>query len=278
MALFTIFQTEQGIILRLGKVEQKDGQAYILQPGLHAKIPLIETVKLFDMRIQTLDIQSSRVITSEQKDVTVDAFVKWRVKNIVPFFTATGGSYLQANSLLEAKINGGMRATIGKHTIQELLSVKRIEVMKEILQQARVSGKSLGIEVVDVRIKRVDLPAEVSKRIFERMRSAREKTAASIRADGHFQAEKIKARAEKQAVVIVADAKSKALKTRAEGDANAATIYAQSYDQNPEFYDFMQSLNVYQQVFKKNNATMVLSPQGALFKYFNPGDQSKKGA
>lgn len=270
MSMFTVLQTQQAILLRLGKIETNaQNQPIIFQPGLHFKIPLIESIKRFDMRLRTLDIDSSRIMTQEQKEVLVDAFVKWRIVDPVAYFKATGANIAQAQSLLRQQLNDGIRAEFGQQTISDLLSQERGDVMEKILANVKEAAKPLGIEVVDVRIKRIDLPAEVAETIFARMRSAREKMASLIRAEGQQQAEVIKAQADAKVAVTLADANSQAAKVRAAGEAQAAKIYADAYQKDPEFYSFYRSLLAYNDVFTTKQDTVVLSPNGQFFKYFN---------
>jgi len=270
MSMFTVLQTQQVILLRLGKIETNaHNQPIIFKPGIHFKIPLVESVKRFDMRLRTLDIDSSRIMTKEQKEVLVDAFVKWRIINPVAYFKTTGANISQAKSLLQQQLNDGIRAEFGQQTISDLLSQERGDVMKEILANVKQAAKPLGIQVVDMRIKRIDLPTEVAETIFARMRSAREKMASLIRAEGQQQAEVIKAQADAKVAVTLANANSQAAKVRAMGEAQAAKIYADDYQKDPEFYSFYRSLLAYNKVFTQKQDTVVLSPTGQFFKYFN---------
>ncbi len=270
-SLYTVNETQKGIILRLGKIElNKQQQAKTVGPGLHIKWPFIQSVKLFDMRLRTLDIDSSRIMTAEQKDVIVDAFVKWRIGDIVQYFKSTGGDDAQASTLLRQKVNDGMRATFGQHTIPELLSNKRNAVMQQILKEVQIAAAPIGVQVLDVRIKRIDLPQEVAEKIYARMRSAREKKAALIRADGQQQAEVIRAKADAKVAVTIAQAKSQAAAIRAKGNAEAATIYANAYAQHLSFYRFYRSLEAYLAVFSGHANRLVLRPEGEFFQYFNP--------
>ncbi len=270
ISMYTVNQTQQGIILRLGEIEHNaQNQPKIVGPGLHFKWPFIQTIRLFDMRLRTLDIDSSRIMTAEQKDVIVDAFVKWKIDNLVQYFKSTGGDDLRASTLLRQKVNDGMRATFGQHTIPELLSNKRNQVMQQILQEVKVAALPIGVQVLDVRIKRIDLPQEVADKIYARMRSAREKKAALIRADGQQQAEVIRAKADAKVVVTVAQAKSQAAMIRAKGNAEAAKIYADAYSKHEGFYNFYRSLEGYFMVFSNKQSRLVLQPKGQFFKYFS---------
>lgn len=274
--VYIIQQTQEGIVLRLGKIETtEDGKALVVGPGLHFKLPFVETVRDFDMRLRTLDIDSSRIMTEEQKDVLVDAYVKWRINNIVEYFKATGGDQFRTETLLKQKVNDGMRATFGQHTIAELLSNKRNAVMQTILVDVKKAAESMGVDIIDVRIKRIDLPTEVAEKIYARMRSAREKMASLIRADGEQQAEVKRAGADAKVAVTISTANSNAAKVRALGEADAAHIYAEEYKQNPGFYSFYRSLEAYQAVFTKKQANLVLQPEGRFFEYFRNDAQQK---
>ncbi len=271
-AVYTVQQTQEAIVLRLGKIEMlQNGEPKIEGPGLHFKIPLIEQVKRFDLRLKTLDINSSRIMTAEQKEVLVDAFVKWKIKNLVTYYTSTGGSAQLAEQLLSQKVNDGLRNEFGQQTISQLLSNDRVIGMQVILKNVQIAAQSLGISVVDVRIKRLDLPTEVEQKIYARMRSAREKIAAQLRADGQQQAEIIQAKADAEVVLILSQAESQASKIRASGAEKAGEIYNQAYAQDPQFYTFLKSLESYQTVFashQNSQDVLVLRPQGQFFQNF----------
>lgn len=270
---FTVSQTERGIVTVLGKIVQKDGQAKMYEPGLNFKLPLISQVILLDERIQTLDILDSRIVTVEKKDVLVNSFVKWRIRDFAQFYKATGGRFGRAEDLLEQKVSDGLRAQFGRSTISEVVSENRDTIMKELSKLINESAESLGIEVVDVRIKRIDLPDEVSSSVFERMRAERGQVAAAHRADGERRAEEIRAKADEEARITVATAESEARVTRGEAEAKVASIYGQSYGKDPEFYAFLRSLSSYEEVFADGKDMFVLSPEGEFFKYF---DDSKR--
>ncbi len=270
LSAFTIDQTQEGILLRLGKIQRNSqGQAIILEPGLHFKIPFVTTVKRFDMRLRTLNIISSRIVTIEQKDVIVDAFVKWRINNIVAYYKATSNNINRTDNLLHQKVASGLRAEFGKQNIIELVSGKRTLVMDTIRKNANSVAQSLGLTVLDVRIKKIELPTEVAQSVFARMRSEREKEASLIRSEGNEKAEKIKSQADADKRVILAQAYQQAAVIKAEGDKKAASIYANTYNKNAEFYNFYRSLEAYKMIFAPNNKnTLVLSPQNKFFKYF----------
>ena len=271
-SFYTVAQTEQAIVLRLGQVElDNKGKPEVLQPGSHFRWPFIETVMPFDMRLRSLGIDSSRVMTSEQKEVLVTAFVKWRINDIVQYYTSTGGNAKKAEMLLQQKVQDELRAVFGQYTIQELLTdQQRVAAMNSILTDTAQAAQSLGIQVLDVRIMQIDLPDEVADKIYTRMSSSREKIAASLIANGTEQAEVIRSKADANVVVILAKAKSDAAKTRATGDGQAAKIYAQVYQQSPEFYAFYRGLEAYQAALASKQDVLVLQPRGEFFQYFNP--------
>lgn len=268
---YTINEGEQGIVLRLGNIETSaDGKPHVEGPGLHYKIPFISQVRIFDTRLQTLDIKSSRIVTAEQKDVIVDYFVKWRINDLALYFTRTGGDAERANQLLEQQLNDGLRAQFGKRSISEVISDDRATIMSTLGQQANASAQPLGITVIDVRIKRIDLPSEVSQAVFERMRAGRERVATEHRATGKASAEAIRANADAQVTIIIATANKQAATIRSQGDAQAASIYADAYSKDADFFAFLRSLQAYKAVFtNKQNNILVLKPDSAFFKYFN---------
>lgn len=268
-SVFTVNQTQQGILLRLGKIQKSStGQPLILEPGLHFKTPFVTTVRRFDMRLQTLTIDSSRIVTAEQKDVLVDAFVKWRINNIVKFYTSTGGDYYRADALLRQKVLDGLRAEFGKETILELVSGQRTQVMKVLQEASNKVAQPLGVTITDVRIKRIDLPDEVTGSVFSRMRSDREKEASLIRAQGKEKAEQIKSEADAQVTILMSKARAQSAVIKAKGVAEAAKIYADTYSKDANFYDFYRSLQAYQTSFMHQKDVFVLNPQGRFFKYF----------
>jgi membrane protease subunit HflC len=277
-SLYTVNEGEQALLLRLGKiVTNSKGEPRTFGPGLHWKTPFITQVKIFDMRLQTLDIKSSRIVTAEQKDVIVDYFVKWRISNPGLYYTRTGGNAEQANILLEQQLNDGLRAEFGKRSISEVVSDDRTTIMDALSQQANLNAQRLGIQVVDVRIKRIDLPTEVSTAVFERMRAERERVAMEHRSTGKANAEAIRANADANVTITVATAKEAAAKIRSQGDAQAAQISSDAYSQDTGFYAFYRSLLAYKKVFsnQKNNI-LVLKPDSQFFKYFNESISGKK--
>lgn len=269
-SVYTVYETDRAIVTVLGKlVGDGEGGTKVMGPGLHVKFPFVSSVIKLDARIQTLDIKDSRIVTIEKKDVLVNSFVKWRIRNFAQFYKATGGVFSRADDLLEQKVSDGLRAQFGRSTIRGVVSENRETIMKELRHQIDESAQSLGIEVVDVRIKRIDLPDEVSSSVYERMRAEREQVAAGHRADGERRSEEIRAKADEEAVVIVAQAKSQARILQGNGDAKATELYGKAYSKDPDFYAFMRSLQAYEETFTKKQDIFVLSPDSEFFDYFD---------
>lgn len=265
---FVVMEGQQAIILRLGTiVTNSKGVPKIVSAGLHFKWPLINQVRKFDVRLQTLPIQSSRILTKEQKYVLVDAYAKWRIENLPLFFQRTDAYPKRADILLQQQINDALRAEFGKRTIRDMVSGARLDTMTILKTAVNKSAQGLGISVVDVRIKRIDLPAEVSTSVFERMRTQREQVAAAHRAGGKASGEKIRAQADATVTVMLSKARREAAQTLAEGSAIAAKIYADAYDKAPDFYNFYQSLQVYKQAFNNKRDILLLDAQNPFFKY-----------
>jgi membrane protease subunit HflC len=269
-SVYTVQEGKRGVLLRLGEiVTDKEGKPVLLSPGLGFKIPLIYQIRLFDVRLQTLAVQSSRILTQEQKYVLVDYYIKWRIENLALYYQRTGGDALRTQTLLQQQVNDALRTAFGQRTIAEMLSGGRVNLMELLKDVANKTAKNLGVNVADVRIKSIDLPEEVSEKVFTRMRTKREQVATEHRADGRASAEAIKASADGQAAVTIAEAKTKAANLRAEGSAIAAHIYAQAYSKNPEFYAFYRSLEAYKTAFANKNDFILLTPESEFFKYFN---------
>jgi membrane protease subunit HflC len=231
-------------------------------------VPILNNVKKFDGRIQTLDARPERFLTIEKKDVIVDSFVKWRISDVAQFFRSTGGSDAKTSRLLGERINTALRDEFGKRTIQEVISGERAEIMATLTRSADENANELGVEIIGVKVKRIDLPPEVSESVYNRMRAERERVARDLRAQGAEAAERIQANADRQSTVILADAFREAEKLRGEGDAKAAEIYANAHEQNAEFYAFFRSLNAYRSIFQDGSSIMVLDPNSEFFRYF----------
>jgi len=269
---YTVQEGQQAMLLQLGNIVKnpKTNIPYTWGPGLHFKWPLINEIQIFDTRLQTLDIKSSRIVTAEQKDLIVDYYVKWRITNLPLYFTRTGGSATQASLLLEQQLNDNLRAQFGRRTISDVVSNDRSTIMDSLSKLANDSAQSLGISVIDVRIKRIDLPNEVQSAVFDRMRTERERVATEHRFNGKAQAEAIRANADANATITVASARTQAAQIRSLGDAQAAKIYADAYNQDPAFYEFFRSLEAYKKIFASDqNNMLVLKPDSEFFKYFN---------
>ncbi|MCF7984088.1 MAG: protease modulator HflC [Thiohalocapsa sp.] len=261
---FIVNQWETAIKLRLGEIVGSD-----YEPGLHFKVPLLNRIIKYDARIQTLDSRPERFLTIEKKDVIVDSYAKWRIQNAAQFFRSTGGDSGRTARLLSERINTSLRDEFGKRTIQEVVSEDRLELMTALTKQIDANAAELGVEVIDVRVKKIDLPPEVSESVYNRMRAERERVARDLRAKGSEAAERIRADADRQRTVTIADAYKESEETRGVGDAKAAEIYAEAFQQDAEFYAFYRSLNAYRSSFASTGSTLVLSPDSEFFKFFN---------
>lgn len=277
-SLFTITQGDHGILLRLGKLRiDREGNPLILGPGLHLKTPFIEKVRLFDTRILTLDIKSSRIVTKEKKDVIVDYYVKWRIEDLARYYKSTGGNELKAETLLEQQLNTYLRAEFGKRTISDVVSGGRDDLMTMLRNKAEQQAAELGIRVVDVRIKGIELPQNTSNAIYQRMRADMQKIANAHRADGSAAAEAIQAAADAQVTILLAKAQSDGQTIRAQGQAEAASIYSAAYGKSVDFYIFYRSLKAYEASFNNKQDILVLDQSTAFFNYFKHA-LSKTGA
>jgi membrane protease subunit HflC len=260
---FVVNEWETAIKLRLGEIVASD-----YKPGLHFKVPVLNEIKKFDRRIQTLDSPPQRFLTIEKKDVIVDSYAKWRVANPAQYFRSTGGIVATTSRLLSERINTSLRDEFGKRTIQEVVSEDRSELMAQLNREIDLKVNELGVEVIDVRVKKIDLPPEVSESVYSRMRAERERVASDLRAKGAEAAERIQADADRQRTVTLADAYKESEQYRGEGDAKAADIYAQAYGKDPDFYAFYRSLNAYRSAFGGNGDMMVLKPDSEFFRFF----------
>jgi membrane protease subunit HflC len=261
--LYVVSEFERGIKLRFGQLIEGD-----IQPGLHAKLPFIDDVRIFDARILTVDAQPASFFTIEKKRLIVDSYAKWRVANVETYYKATGGVESVAHNRLANRVNNGLRNQFGTRTLREVVSGERDLLMKNITEDLNDSVlDSLGIEVVDVRVKRIDLPQEVSSQVFRRMTAEREKEARELRSTGKERAEKIRASADRERTIELANAYRDAEKLRGDGDAEAASIYAQAYQQDPEFYAFVRSLNAYKTAFANKGDILLVEPDSDFFKY-----------
>jgi membrane protease subunit HflC len=263
-SLFTVDEREYAIKLRLGKIEQAD-----YKPGLHIKRPFFDEIKKFDKRLRTVDLPAEEFPTKEQKYMVVDSFVKWRINDVLTFFKSVGGRSNQAERRLATIINDSLRSAIANHTIQEAISEKRNSIMEAVQKAVNAEAAILGIEVTDVRIKRLDFPQRIRVDVFKRMAKGREKVAREIRSTGQEEAKKIRASADRQKQEILAEAYRTAETDRGEGDAKAAEIYAKAYGKDPEFYRFYRSLNAYKSSFNDKEDVFVVQPDSEFFRYMN---------
>lgn len=267
-ALFVVPEGQRAIVIQFGKI-QRDAEDRVLvyEPGLHFKMPLIQMVRLLDARVQTLDDGADRFVTAEKKDLLVDSYVKWRIRDFGAFFLSTGGNTGQAEVLLKQYINNGLRTEFGARTIQEIVSGERQQLMQSALSQAGQAANELGIEVIDVRVKQINLPNEISSSIFARMRAEREAVAREHRSRGMEESEIIKADVDARITVMLADAERNSRSVRGEGDAIAAKVYADMFNQNAEFYSFVRSLEAYRNSFNSKSDVLVVQPDNDFFKY-----------
>jgi membrane protease subunit HflC len=262
-SFYIVSQTERAVLLQFGRVVQAD-----VQPGLHVKVPYVNQVRKFDARLMTLDAPTQRFLTLEKKAVMVDAYAKWRVKDAERFYTATSGLKQIADDRLSRRLESGLRDQFGKRTLHEVVSGQRDELMAGITESLnKMANDELGIQVLDVRVKAIDLPKEVNRSVFERMSTEREREAREHRAKGNELAEGIRADADRQRRVLLAEAYRESEEARGEGDAQAAAIYAKAYGQDQEFYNFYRSLQAYRQSFSSKSDVLVLDPNSDFFKY-----------
>lgn len=267
-SLFTITQGNHGLLLRLGRLVTNGGEVKILAAGLHLKTPFIEQVRIFDTRLQTLDIKSSRIVTKEKKDVIADYYVKWRIVDLPRYFKTTGGNQFKAETLLEQQLNTSIRAEFGKRSIADMVSGGRDDVVDALRDKAEQQASQLGIRVVDVRIKGIEFPENTSNAIYQLMRANMQKLANRHRADGHALAEEIQAAADARVTIMLAKARSEGQMIRATGKAEAATIYANAFNKNKEFFAYYRSLKAYENSFNDKQDLLVLDQSSAFFNYF----------
>jgi modulator of FtsH protease HflC len=272
MSLFTVDQRQFAIIFQLGEIKE-----VIKEPGLAWKWPLIQNVRLFDRRILTLDsVEPERFLTAEKKPVLVDSFVKWRIDDVRKYYVSVGGDEMIAKIRLSQTVNSGLREEFGKRTVHDVVSGARDKIVADVQKKADADMRAIGVEIIDVRLKRVDLPAEVSEAVYRRMETERKRVANELRSQGAAEAEKIKADADRQREVIVAEAYRDAQKIKGDGDAKAAAIYGQAFSQNPEFYAFYRSLEAYRGSFRSKSDLLVVEPNSDFFKYLkNSGRPGK---
>ena len=271
LTAFTVNERELAIKLQVGEVVEST-----YEPGIHFKIPIIQTVRKFPSRIMKIDDEPQRVFTLERTAMQVDYFVQWRIVDEVPFYTSTGGSQFVAMERLREIIKNSIVTEFGKRSVQEAISVERLELMSDMLASAAATAKGLGIELIDFRIKQVEFVEDVRNSVYNQMREERAQVAAEIRAEGRETAELIKSTAERDRTVILANANRDGQIIRGEGDAKAAQIYADAYKQDPEFYAFYRSIDAYRNSVGRSGDILVLDPNNEFFRYLNQSDGSRK--
>jgi len=264
-SVYVVKETERAVKLEFGAVVEAD-----VVPGLHFKIPIVNSVTKFDARILTLDAAPQSYLTSEKKALTVDSFVKWKVSDVEKYYTTTGGDEERLRRLLIQRVDAGLRNEFGSRTVNEVVSGERDELMDKLtLQLNSIALDELGVEVIDLRVKKIDLPPEVSDSVYNRMRTERERLAKELRAQGNEVAEKIRATADKEKTIILADAYRQAEEIKGNGDAIATSTYANAYSKDPEFYDFTRSLKAYQSTFGSKSDILLINPDSDFFKYLD---------
>lgn len=271
MSIFTVDQRKFAIVLQLGEIK-----SVIAEPGLYFKWPLIQNVRYFEKRILTYDApEPERFITSEKKPVLVDAFVKWRIIDAKQYYISVQGDETRAHIRLSQTVNAGLREEFGKRSIHDVVSGERDKIMDEVRTKADADARAIGVQIVDVRLKRVDLPQEVSESVYRRMETERKRVANELRSKGAAEAEKIRADADRQREVIIAEAYRDAQRVKGEGDAKATALYAQAFGQNPEFYSFYRSLEAYRSSFRSKSDVLVIEPNADFFKYLKSTGKGK---
>jgi membrane protease subunit HflC len=272
-ALFTVDQAQNAIVFQLGEVKE-----VVTKPGLHFKWPLLQNVRFFDMRILAYDDpEPLGFLTSGNIPVTVDSFVKWRIFDVKQYYVSVQGDEIRAATRLKQTISDGLQVEFGRRTVHDVVSGQRDEIMEKVRTSADADLRRIGVEIVDVRLKRVDLPDEVSASVFRRMDSERKRVASQLRSTGSAEAETIRANAEKQREVILAEAYRDAQKIKGEGDAKAAALYAQAFSQNPEFYSFYRSMEAYKSSFRSKSDLLLLEPNSDFFKYLRDATGKQGG-
>jgi membrane protease subunit HflC len=272
MSIFIVDQRQRAIVFQLGEVVRVE-----TTPGIKWKMPLVQNVRFFDSRILTLDSDDpERFITAEKKNVLVDSFIKWRIFDVKQYYISVNGDEIRAQTRLMQTVNSTLREEFGKRTIHEVVSGQRDELMKVVQEKTDVDARKIGVEVLDVRLKRVDFPMEISDSVYRRMDAERKRVANELRATGNAESEKIRADADRQREVILAQAYREAQKIKGAGDARAAALYAAAFGRNPEFYSFYRSLDVYKQGFKNKNDVMLLDAGSPFFKYLKSSSRDGK--
>jgi len=262
-SIFVVRENELAALFQFGRVVSTD-----FKPGLHFKLPMVQSVRTFDRRVLTLESQPEPYLTSEKKDVSIDFFVKWRIKDVSKFYTASSGDVGIANQRLLPVVRQALGKEINERKLAEVVSGERSSIMEQLLAQSSSAVEELGIQLIDVRIKRIELPDTVSESVYNRMRAERKKVANELRSTGTERSETIRADADRQRQVLLAEAERDSNQVRGEGDAAAAEIYAKAYNRDPEFYSFYRSLEAYRQAMHGRDTTFVLDPKSEFFRYF----------
>ena len=271
-SLYIVDQRQQAIVFQLGEVVDVK-----TSPGLYFKLPLVQNVRFFESRIMTMDtVEPERFITSEKKNVLVDLFVKWRIVDVKQYYISVRGDEMLAQTRLAQTVNSSMRDEFGNRTVHDVVSGERDKIMEIMRQKADADARKIGVEVVDVRLKRVDLPMEVSESVYRRMEAERKRVANELRSTGSAESEKIRADADRQREVLLAEAYRTAQDVKGQGDAKSSSIYAAAFQQNPEFYSFYRSLEAYKQTFRNKTDMMVLEPSSDFFKYLKNSGRGGK--
>ena len=270
-SMFTVSETQKAVLFRLGEIVRTD-----FKPGLHFKVPFVNNVRTFESRLMTLDVETERYLTSEKKNVLVDAFVKWRIDDVARFYTSVRGDESQGAIRLSQIIKDSLRSEFGKRSIQDVISGERSQIMDTVTAYANKQAQEFGISVVDVRLKRIDLPSDVSDSVYRRMEAERSRVAREWRSQGAESAERIRADADRRRTEILADAYRESQQARGAGDAQAADIYAKAYDKNKEFYAFYRSLESYRKSFQDKSDILVVDPSSEFFKYFKRAEPNRK--
>ena len=269
-SIFIVNEKEKAIVFQFGEAVRTD-----IAVGFHFKLPIVQNVKKYDSRIQTLDEEPDRILTVESKYLLVDSFIKYRIVDVLTFYKANNGSFNSLNSLLGQRSEFVLKNNFGKRTVQEVVSGERDELMSIMLSSLNDSVVDLGVEIIDFRVKRIDLPSNLSNSVYERMRTERNRLAEELRSEGKEIAREIRAIADKDKVVILAEAYKKAEQLRGEGDAEAAGIYAESFSQDPEFYEFTRSMKAYVETFENKSDVMLIDTDSEFFKYLNDKKDSE---
>ena len=272
LSLFVVDQRQNAIVFRLGEVVNVKRA-----PGLYVKIPILDNVRYFDTRILTIDsAEPERFLTSEKKNVLVDLFVKWRIIDVRQYYVSVGGDEARARTRLLQTINDSLRAEFGNRTVHEVVSGERDKIIELMRQRANEDASKIGVQVLDVRMKRVDLPQEVSESVYRRMEAERKRVANELRSTGSAESEKIRADADRQREIILAQAYRDAQRVKGDGDAKATAIHARAYETNPEFFAFYRSMEAYKQSFRNKSDVLVLEPTSEFFKYLRSGGKAGK--